>query len=40
MHRALNELYVDSDVVVVQLSLNGTHQGDLPIGLGAIPRYR
>ena len=37
MHRALDELYVDGDVVVVQLSLNGTHQGDLPIGLGTIP---
>ena len=41
MHRALDELYVDGDVVVVQLSLNGTHQGDLPIGLsGNDPRYR
>lgn len=37
MRRALEELYVDGDVVVVQLSLNGTHQGDLPIGLGTIP---
>jgi len=30
MHRALDDLYLDGDVVVVQLSLNGTHQGDLP----------
>ena len=30
MHRALDDLYFDGDVVVVQLSLNGTHQGDLP----------
>jgi hypothetical protein len=36
-HGALDDLYVDGDVVVVQLSLNGTHQGDLPIGLGTIP---
>lgn len=37
MHRALDELYVDRDVGVVELSRNGTHQGDLPIGLGTIP---
>ena len=37
MHRALDDLYVDGVVVVVQLSLNGTHQGDLPIGLGTSP---
>ena len=37
MHRALDKLYVDGDVVVAHLSLNGTHQGDLPIGLGTIP---
>ena len=30
MHRELNDLYFDGDVVVVQLSLNGTHRGDLP----------
>ncbi|MDX6612924.1 MAG: hypothetical protein QOD75_2110 [Blastocatellia bacterium] len=40
MHRALEELYVDGDVVVVQLSLNGTHQGDLSNGPGNPPRYR
>src|SRR5882762_9606353 len=37
MHRALDDLYVDGDVVVVQLSLNGTHRGDLPMGLGILP---
>ncbi len=37
MHRELSDLYFDGDVVVVQLSLNGTHQGDLPTALGTIP---
>jgi predicted ester cyclase len=37
MHRELSDLYFDGDVVVVQLSLNGTHQGDLPMGLGTLP---
>jgi len=37
MHRELDHLYVDGDVVVVQLSLNGTHRGDLPMGLGTLP---
>jgi len=37
MHRELHHLYFDGDVVVVQLSLNGTHKGDLPIGLGTLP---
>jgi hypothetical protein len=37
MHRALENLYIDGNVVVVQLTLNGTHQGDLPTGLGTIP---
>jgi predicted ester cyclase len=36
MHRELSHLYFDGDVVVVQLSLNGT-QGDLPMGLGTLP---
>jgi hypothetical protein len=40
MHRELSDLYFDGDVVVVQLSLNGTHQGDLPMGLGTLPCYR
>jgi predicted ester cyclase len=37
MYRELHNLYFDGDVVVVQLSLKGTHQGDLPMGLGTIP---
>jgi predicted ester cyclase len=37
MHRELSRLYIDGDVVIVELTLNGTHQGDLPIGLGTIP---
>ena len=37
MHRELSDLYFDGDVVVVELSLNGTHQGDLPMGLGTLP---
>ena len=34
--RELSHLYFDREVVVVQLSLNGTHQGDLPMGLGTL----
>ncbi|MCU1384659.1 MAG: ketosteroid isomerase [Acidobacteria bacterium] len=37
MHRELSHLYFDGDVVVVELSLNGTHLGDLPMGLGTLP---
>ena len=37
MHRKLSHLYFDDDVVVVELSLNGTHRGDLPMGLGILP---
>jgi len=37
MHRELSHLYFDGEVVVVELSLNGTHQGDLPMGLGTLP---
>ena len=37
MHRELSHLYFDGDVVVVELSLNGTHRGDLPMGLGILP---
>ncbi len=37
MHRELADLYFDGDVVVVQLSLNGTHQVGLPVGLGTLP---
>src|SRR5947209_340014 len=37
MHRELHDLYFDGDVVVVQLTLHGTHRGDLPMGLGTLP---
>jgi hypothetical protein len=37
MHRELHDLYFDGDVVVVRLSLIGTHRGDLPVPIGTIP---
>jgi predicted ester cyclase len=37
MHRELYSMYFDEDVVVVELSLNGTHKGNLPIPPGFIP---
>jgi SnoaL-like domain len=37
MHRELHDLYFDGDVVVVRLTLHGTHKGDLPTALGTIP---
>lgn len=37
MHRELYDLYVSGDVVVVELSLNGTHQGPLVLPAGTIP---
>jgi hypothetical protein len=37
MHRELYEMYFIEDVVVVELSLNGTHNGDLKIPAGTIP---
>ena len=37
MHRELHDLYFDGDVVVVRLSLIGTHKGDLPMPIGTIP---
>ena len=36
MHRELYTLYFDDDVVVVELSLNGTHKGDLTLPEGVI----
>src|SRR5258707_3660156 len=36
MHRELDSFYFDDNVVVVELSLNGTHKGDLPVPAGAI----
>ena len=37
MHRALDKVYVSGDVVVVELSLNGTHKGPLVLPAGTIP---
>ena len=37
MHRELYSFYFDDNVVVVELSLNGTHKGDLSIPAGKIP---
>ena len=37
MHRELYNLYFNDDVVVVELSLNGTHKGNLAIPAGVIP---
>jgi ketosteroid isomerase-like protein len=36
MHRELYDLYVTGDVVVVELSLNGTHRGPLVLPAGTI----
>ncbi len=37
MHRDLISLYTADDVVVVELTLNGTHKGDLKLPKGVIP---
>jgi hypothetical protein len=37
MHRELYSMYFMDDVVVVELSLNGTHKGDLVLPAGTIP---
>ncbi|AWH55093.1 ketosteroid isomerase [Stenotrophomonas sp. ESTM1D_MKCIP4_1] len=37
MHRELYRVYVAGDVVVVELSLNGTHKGPLVLPSGTIP---
>ncbi|EPX64959.1 hypothetical protein D187_000384 [Cystobacter fuscus DSM 2262] len=37
MHRELDQFYVRGDVVVVELSLNGTHRGPLKLPAGTIP---
>jgi predicted ester cyclase len=37
MHRELYSMYFNDDVVVVELSLNGTHKGNLTIPEGVIP---
>jgi len=37
MHRELEKFYVDGDLIVVELSLNGTHAGPLVLPAGTIP---
>ena len=37
MHRELEKLYVMGDVVIVELSLNGTQNGSLALAVGTIP---
>ena len=37
MHRELYNMYFSGDVVVVELSLNGTHKADLELPIGKIP---
>lgn len=36
MHRALEKFYVNGDVIIVELSLNGTHRGPLVMPAGTI----
>jgi ketosteroid isomerase-like protein len=36
MHRELDRFYIDDNVVIVELSLNGTHSGDLATATGTI----
>ena len=37
MHRELYSFYFQDDVVIVELSLNGTHKGGLSLPAGTIP---
>jgi ketosteroid isomerase-like protein len=37
MHRELYQIYVSGDIVVVQLALQGTHQGPLNLPYGTLP---
>jgi steroid delta-isomerase-like uncharacterized protein len=37
IHRELESFYFDDNVVIVELSLNGTHKGDLVTAAGTIP---
>jgi ketosteroid isomerase-like protein len=37
MHRELGNFYITDDVVIVELTLNGTHTGPLALPAGTIP---
>jgi hypothetical protein len=37
MHRELYDVYLDGDIVVVQLALQGTHDGPLSLPQGILP---
>lgn len=37
MHRELYQVYVSGDIVIVQLALQGTHQGPLNLSYGTLP---
>jgi ketosteroid isomerase-like protein len=37
MHRELDSFYFYNNIVIVELSLNGTHKGDLVTAAGTIP---
>ena len=37
MHRQLDKFYFQDNVVIIELSLNGTHKGDLAMPAGIIP---
>ena len=37
MHRELFRVFVDGDTVIVELALQGTHKGPLPMPMGTIP---
>jgi hypothetical protein len=37
MHRELGRIYTDGNVVVVQLALQGTHDGPLQLPFGELP---
>lgn len=37
MHRELHRVYRTEDVVIVELSLQGTHDGSLDMGMGIVP---
>lgn len=37
MHRELYDIYLDGDIVVVQLALQGTHDGPLSLPQGVLP---